>query len=230
MVTQEHPVAGSDFSWALRALGVNGAERIEAAIAEAESHTSGEIVPILVRRSSTVGHIPLVSFSLLLLCVHLFDLPAHLAAAAAELGGPDWLWLGACWLLAGGLALGLSRLDAVQRLLTPRGDQIQQVDQRAEIEFYELEMSQTEGRTGILLFVSLMEHRAVVLADHSIAEKLDAEIWQELVELMIQGVKRGDLAEGMAQAIQRCGELLSPHFPIADDDANELRDHLVIKE
>ena len=226
MVTEELPSAGSSFTWARRALGNDGAERIEAAIAEAESHTSGEIVPILVRRSSTVGHVPLVSFTLLLLCVFLSDLPARLA----ELGGPSWAWLGACWLLAGGLALGLSRLDAVQRLLTPRLDQMQQVDQRAEIEFYELEMSQTQDRTGILLFVSLMEHRAVVLADHSIAEKLDAEIWQELVDLMIQGVKRGDLAAGMTQAIQRCGELLSPHFPVASDDINELRDHLVVKE
>ena len=226
MVTEESPSMGSTFSWASRALGSDGAECVETAIAEAESHTSGEIVPILVRRSSTVGHVPLVSFTLLLLCVFLSDLPARLA----ELGGPSWAWLGACWLLAGGLALGLSHLDTVQRLLTPRLDQMQQVDQRAEIEFYELEMSQTQDRTGILLFVSLMEHRAIVLADHSIAEKLDAEIWQELVDLMIQGVKRGDLAEGMAQAIQRCGELLSPHFPIADDDTNELRDHLVIKE
>jgi putative membrane protein len=81
-----------------------------------------------------------------------------------------------------------------------------------------------------LLFVSLLEHRAVVLADHSIAEKLSAEIWQEPVDLMIQGVKRGDLAAGMTQAIQRCGELLSPHFPVADDDVNELRNHLVVKE
>ena len=226
MVTEELPSASSSFTWARRVLGNDGAERIEAAIAEAESHTSGEIVPILVRRSSTVGHVPLVSFTLLLLCVFLSDLPAHLAG----LGGPNWVWLGACWLLAGGLALGLSRLDAVQRLLTPRIDQMQQVDQRAEIEFYELEMSQTQDRTGILLFVSLMEHRAVVLADHSISDKLDAETWQELVALMIQGVKRGDLAKGMEQAIQRCGELLSPHFRIADDDINELRDHLVIKE
>jgi putative membrane protein len=107
---------------------------------------------------------------------------------------------------------------------------MRQVDLRAQIEFYELEMSQTQDRTGILLFVSLMEHRAVVLADRSIAEKLDAKIWQELVDLMIQGVKRGDLAAGMTQAIQRCGELLSPYFPVADDDINELRDHLVVKE
>ncbi|HIL80514.1 MAG TPA: hypothetical protein EYG54_04525 [Myxococcales bacterium] len=212
--------------WARQVLGDDGAERIETAIADAESGTSGEIVPILVRRSSTVGHVPLTSFTLLLLCVFLFDLPARLA----ELGGTYGVWLGACWLLAGGLALGLSRLHAVQRMLTPRGDQMRQVDLRAQIEFYELEMSQTLDRTGILLFVSLLEHRAVVLADRSIAKKIDAKIWQELVDLMTGGVKRGDLASGMAEAIQRCGELLSPHFPIADDDINELRDHLVVKE
>ncbi len=61
MVTEELPNAGSHFSWARRALGNDGADRIEAAIAEAESHTSGEIVPILVRRSSTVGHVPLAT-------------------------------------------------------------------------------------------------------------------------------------------------------------------------
>jgi putative membrane protein len=224
MVMDELP--GPTPNWARRVLGDDGGERIETAIADAESRTSGEIVPILVRRSSTVGHVPLASFTLLLLCVFLSDLPAHLA----ELGGPYGVWLGACWLLAGGLAMSLSRLDAVQRLLTPRIDQVRQVDLRAQIEFYELEMSQTQDRTGILLFVSLLEHRAVVLADHSIAEKFDAKIWQELVDLMIQGVKRGDLAAGMTLAIQRCGELLSRHFPIADDDVNELRDHLVIKE
>ena len=220
MVNQELP------RWAHRILGNDGAERIEVAIAEAESRTSGEIVPILVRRSSTVGHVPLVCFTLLLLCVYLIDLPAMLV----ELGGPYWAWLGACWLVAGFLALVLQRFDVVERFLTSRIDQTQQVDLRAQIEFYELGVSQTEDRTGILLFVSLMEHRAVVLADHSIAEKLDARVWQELVDLMIQGVKRGDLAAGMTQAIQRCGDLLSSHFPISEDDANELHDHLIVKE
>jgi putative membrane protein len=213
-------------NWALKSLGHDGAERIEAAIADAESRTSGEIVPILVRRSSTVGHVPLMAFTLLLLCMLLGDLPVHFSA----LGGAHWVWLAVGWLLSGGLALGLSRLDAIQRLLTPRIDQIHQVEMRAEVEFYEHEVGHTEGDTGILLFVSLMEHRAVVLADRSIAEKLDAEVWQELVDLMIAGVKRSDLAAGMTQAIERCGELLSPHFPIADDDRNELRDHLVVKE
>jgi len=75
-----------------------------------------------------------------------------------------------------------------------------------------------------------MEHRAVVLADHGIAEKLEETVWREVVELMLQGVKKGDLAGGMSRAVLRCGELLTPHFPIAPGDENELHDHLVIKE
>ena len=220
MVTQELP------DWALRLLGNDGAARIEAAIAEAESRTSGEIVPMLVRRSSTVGHVPLLAFVLLLLFVVLAEIPEYLSL----LGGPEWLWQATSWLVAGGLALGLSRLDAVARLLTPRDDQIQQVGLRAELEFFENEVGQTEQDTGILLFVSLMEHRAVVLADRAIAEKLDPEVWQELVDLMLQGVSRGDLADGMTQAIARCGDLLAPHFPLAEGDENELRDHLIVKE
>jgi len=77
-------------------------------------------------------------------------------------------------------------------------------------------MSQAQGRTGIPSFVSLLEPRAIVLADHAIVEKLSAEIWQEPVDLLIQGVK--------------CGELFSPHFPVAEDAINELRNHLVVKE
>lgn len=212
--------------WATRTLGKNGHDRIEEAIARAESQTSGEIVPLLVRRSSTVGHVPMLAMSLLMLSAFMLDLPAWLS----EWRGSEPIWIVVLLLAAAALGYGLSRLDAVDRLLTPRPDQMRQVDLRAQIEFYELGMNQTDARTGVLLMVSLMEHRAVVLADHGISEKLDATIWQEVVDLMIDGVKGGDLAGGMCAAIERCGALLAPHFPIAADDANELRDHLVVKE
>ena len=213
-------------SWARSLLGTDGAGRIETAIADAESRTSGEIVPMIVRRSSTVGHVPLLAFCLLLLGVLLSNFPVYLA----RLGGLHWMWLTGSWALAFALAVALSRLDVTQRLLTSRLDQTLQVEMRAEVEFYEQGVGRTEGNTGILLYVSLMERRAVVLADRAIAEKVDGQVWQELVDLMIQGVKHGEFADGMVQAIQRCGELLSPHFPIPEGDVNELRDHLVVKE
>ncbi len=212
--------------WAVRVLGTDGSARIEAAIAQAESTTSGEIVPLLVRRSSTVGHVPLLAFCLLFIAALLVDLPGLLGG----LGGHELIWVAATWLSAAGVAALLSRLDLVQRTLTPQLDEVRQVDLRAQVEFYELELSRTEQRTGVLLMVSLMEHRAVVLADRGIAEKLDVTAWQELVDLMVQGVKAGDLADGMSRAVLRCGELLAPHFPIAPGDENELRDHLVIRE
>lgn len=213
-------------NWATKVLGADGHQRIEEAIARAESHTSGEIVPVLVRRSSTVGHVPILAFALLLLAALMLDLPLLLS----NLGGSEFIWVGVCGLAAAAVGYGLTRFDGVDRLLTPRPDQMHQVDLRAQIEFYELGLSQTDSRTGVLLLVSLMEHRAVVLADRGISEKLDATIWQEVVDLMIDGVKSGDLAGGMCAAIDRCGELLTPHFPIAEGDTNELRDHLIVKD
>lgn len=213
-------------NWATQALGARGHDRIEEAIALAESGTSGEIVPVLIRRSSTVGHVPILTFAFLMLAVLIFDLPGLLG----DWIGNDWLATVACWLLAAALGYGASRFDLIDRLLTPRPDQVHQVDLRAELEYYELGLSQTDARTGVLLMVSLMEHRAVVLADKGISEKLDAAIWQEVVDLMIRGVKEGDLARGMCEAIERCGELLAAEFPLTRDDTNELRDHLIVKE
>lgn len=212
--------------WARSVLGARGAAQIEAAIVEAESKTCGEIVPMVVRRSSTIGHVPALALCLLLLVVLLPDLPG----LQAELGGPALAWLILDFPLAAAAALALSRLSSVQRLLTPRPDQMRQVDLRAQVEFHELGLRRTKARTGILLLVSIMERRAVVLADRGIAQKLDQEIWLEVIQLMVDGVKRRDLASGMASAVRRCGELLAPHFPVAVDDVNELRDHLVVKE
>ena len=118
--------------WARPILGSEGVERIETAIAEAESHTCGEIVPVLVRRSSTIGHVPVLALCLLWLLVLLPDLPG----LQSEVAGSSLVWLLADLLVAAIAALGLARLDVVQRLLTPGLDRVRQVDLRAQVEFY----------------------------------------------------------------------------------------------
>ncbi|MDP6979704.1 MAG: TPM domain-containing protein [Myxococcota bacterium] len=212
--------------WAERCLGNKGHDRVEAAIAAAEARTSGEIIPLLVRRSSTVGHVPLLATALLLVIAISLDFDAAVAGwIGNDMAGVVAVWL-AC-AIAGWFA---SQLDIVDRLLTPQGDQALQVDLRAELEFYELGVGRTSESTGVLLMISLLEHRAVVLADQGISERLPAETWQEVVGLMIAGVKRGDAAGGLCAAIERCGDLLEAHFPIAPGDENELRDHLIVKD
>jgi putative membrane protein len=118
----------------------------------------------------------------------------------------------------------------IQRFFLPRSEQTLAVERRALLEFYAADLKQTKGGTGILLFVSLLEHRAVVLADKGIAQHCKPAIFDAVVQDLIRGAKNRDLGLGYEQAIRRCSDLLQPYFPRLDSDRNELADGLLIKE
>lgn len=213
--------------WLRSSLNQKGIADIEEAVKSAEEHTSGELVPVVVRRSSTVGHVPVILMFFFALLFFVFDVDYW---QTEMLDLPHWLMIVGD-LLVLFLVVGLlSRLSFVERLLTSKMDQRMQVEQRAINEFYSLNLTKTRDATGILVFVSLMEHQAVVLGDESIAKKLKPEVWQEVVDQLIQGVKEKDLAAGFCKALSMSADLLKEHFPIKPDDKNELRNQLVIKE
>jgi len=212
--------------WARSLINTHGGEQIERALAEAEARTSGEIVPLVVHRSSAVGHVPVLVFLALMFVALLIDLAGWQAAWF----GAHGFWIVADAFVAAAAAVYLGRNDDVQRLCIPAADEVRQVDLRAELEFYELGLRETRGRTGVLLMISVMERRAVVVADKAIAEKLDRTAWKQTVDLMLNGVKRGDLATGMCEAIAACGDVLAEHFPPEPADTNELRNRLIVKE
>jgi putative membrane protein len=85
----------------------------------------------------------------------------------------------------------------------------------------------TGGRTGILIYLSMREHRAEIVADEPIAEKVSADVWGEAMVDMLHYIKDGKIAEGMAVGVKDVGVVLSQHFPRADDDENELPDRLI---
>lgn len=202
-------------------------KQIEEAVSRAELSTSGEVVPMVVSKSSTVGHVPMLLIALFSLLFFAFDLD-HIQMIWIPL--PHWLLiiLDICVLLA--LVRILAPLPFVARLLTPKDDQQEQVEQRALNEFYNIRVHHTEKSTGILIFVSLMERRAVVLGDQAIAEKLSPETWDSLLQELVGSIQSRQLADGFARAIHNCGELLSQHFPKPAGDKNQLQNNLVIKE
>lgn len=118
----------------------------------------------------------------------------------------------------------------LMRGLLPRAYYNRLVDVRAELEFYRHYQNRTQGHTAILLFVSMLEHRAVVLADKAIASKLPPETWDEVVRLMTSELKHKDLTSGMIKAVQKSAQILSQHFPAHPENKNELGNQLVIKE
>lgn len=212
-------------SWLKSALTHEQVDKLSQLVADAESRTTGEIVPVLVHRSTAVGHVKWILtgiFMALFLVMEAFY--SHFS------WGWHWTWLPPiAFVVILFISYELAKLDWVQRIFTPQADEDMQVYQRAELEFYRSHIKKTVGGTGILIFVSWMERRAVILADEGIAAHYPEETWDEVVDLMVQEFKKGRTYEGFEVAIRRCGEILQSKLPVSGTNHNELRNHLVIK-
>lgn len=189
------------------------AERIRAAIAEAEKATAGEIRVLLVRSSSRAA--AWIGAGL----AAVIGTASYVWFAQRAWGDPDWTHLA----LAGAIGLGVGILGA---LVAPRWAAERSVRRRAEQEFARLDVANTVGRTGVLLMLSLAEHRAVLLADRAIHEKVPAGTWDAIVARLVSAIRERRAADGLAQAVAEAGTLLAAHFPRRPDDVNELPDQV----
>jgi putative membrane protein len=212
-------------NWLARHANENDLLEIGKAVAQAESRTAGEIVPMIVRESSFSGHVPVIMTLLwFLFFMILFPL------VSVRLPGPSWAWGFAAAILSVVLGWMFARIPFVRRLVTSHHDQAQSVFHRAQLEFHETGIPMTTGKTGILIFVSLQERRAVVLGDRAISDRLKPETWVEIVNHLLENFREGKMREGFTVAIEKVGEILAREFPVQPGDVNELPNVLVVKD
>lgn len=236
LVEEVLPVAGNQNKWVHSFLTPEQIEEISQLVQEMEKKTSGEIVPIIVRRSSAIRYIPGVITSLLLIiffALQIFNLIAtgfafYFSNIFAILGPYILLFFIAAFFYF--CSLFLTRFKWVQRLFVPDLDKLESVQQRAYNEFYLNHVAKTSQRTGIMIFISLMEQQTIVMADEAISKKLPPNTWQEIVDIIVNAVKSKNTANGLKDAIKMCGQILSEHFPIQPGDKNELSNKLIIKD
>jgi len=208
------------------------------AVAEAEEHTSGEIVTVLADRSDGYSDVALwwaagaafTAMSIFALWPDIF------------LSKLDWLMGG--WshdwttgeILSLAIGFGLMKFlgvwlfllwDPLKFLLIPGPAKSARVHEQAIKHFKVGAERRTHGRTGVLIYLSMREHRAEIVADEPIAEKVPAEVWGEAMADMLAEIKQGRIAEGMAAGVRDVGKVLAEHFPRAEDDQNELPDRLI---
>jgi len=111
--------------------------------------------------------------------------------------------------------------------LTPGRTKSRRVHRRA-IELFRSGCElKTIGRTGILIYLSLAEHRAEIVADEAIATQVEPDVWGEAMEVMIEEVKAGRPGAGMAAAVEKVGAVLARVVPKASQNPNELPDRLI---
>lgn len=211
---------------------------VTAAVAAAETHTSGEIVTVIAAQSNDYDDVALVWASVI----------AFLAMSVVALF-PDF-YQGLYYRLSGGwgheltsnqwlgtvIAIGVLKWIGVWLILlwrplrlwlTPRAILAGRVRARAVDLFKVGTEAKTLGRTGVLLYVSLREHRADIVADAAIASKVAPEVWGDAMASLIDLVRKGKPGEGMAEAVRQMGVVLAEHFPRGSENPNELPDRLI---
>jgi putative membrane protein len=116
---------------------------------------------------------------------------------------------------------------APRMALTPAATKSRRVRRQAITLFKAAAEKRTAAATGVLLYLSLEERRAELVADAAIHSKVAPDVWGEAMADLIEAVKDGRPADGMVQAVARVGEVLAEHFPRRGGDVNELPDRLI---
>ena len=191
---------------------------ISNAIRAAEQRTSGQIVCVLSHVSSEYAHVPILWASALALLtpwpliyftewsvqrIFLLQIATFIVAAFAF----SWMPL---------------RLALVPRMVRRARAH------RAALEQFVIRgISRTENRTGVLIFVSLAEHYARIIADEGIAQKVHGSEWQAAIDALTSHMSAGRVTQGFTAAIERCSAVLAAHAP-PDGSPNELPDRLYV--
>lgn len=212
--------------------------RISAAVSQAELLSSGEIVTILAERSDGYSDVALAwsAFVAFLALGALAIAPDFYTGIYDRLladWGHEWTQRALFMLAAGVAAIKFAAMMLLQLWtplkfwLVPAPIRTMRVHAHAVRAFRIGAERRTEGRTGILIYLSMREHRAEIVADEAIASKVEPGVWADAMNALLSELKQGRVADGMVAAVDRVGAILALHMPRSDDDTNELPDRLI---
>lgn len=211
---------------------------VTAAVREAERASAAEIVTVVSDRSDHYGDVPLLwagGLSLLALSFLAAMPRLHLAVLDALRGGwiarsdaaTSFLFSFLAAVMVFIAAWALLQWLPLRMALTPRDFKIARTHRRAVAVFRVAAEGRTRGRTGVLIYLSLAERRAEIVADAAVTQVIPPEAWGDVMDDMLDHVREGRTAAGMAAAVQAAGKLLAPYFPQSAADQNELDDRLI---
>ncbi|MCD6380382.1 hypothetical protein J7M07_08070 [bacterium] len=195
---------------------------VREAIARAEKKTVGEILPVVVERSDPHPGANWMSA----LCFVLIG--SAFTVAWLPWDSPGLVLL--AQLAIGALGFGLAAiLPGFKRLFVSGNRATSVAEEQAFQEFYDNGLHKTEAATGVLIFVSLLEHRVIVMADEGINSKVDENFWNKTNDAILHGIDKSSLRDGLIAGIDLTGDCLSEFFPWVEGDRNEIPDRLIIR-
>ncbi len=196
------------------------------AVHRAELKTSGELVPMLVCESHSYPLAAVRGGALVASLVALVVTPL--------LAGQFWLESSNLWVF---LALFIPIFLIVNLLIKifPRlkrfflfsSEMNEEVKNAAFTAFFTEKLYKTKDENGILIYISLFEHRAWIIADSGINDRIPQERWQDAVSIITEGIRSKKQCSALCEAVTMIGDILEKEFPIQDEDVNELHDLII---
>lgn len=212
--------------------------RVTEAVTEAELKTDGEIVTVVAGRSDAYHDVALhwtVLAMLLVLALLAWQpapaewLHARFVDGWAQVVPASWYLTAALILMA--LTFLVARValawDALRFALTPGVTKTRRVHRRALALFRTAAEKRTKAATGVLVYLSIAEHRAEIIADEAIHAKVAPEVWGAAMATLIGSLHEGRMGDGLVEAIREVGAVLAEHFPRSEGDTNELPDRVI---
>lgn len=194
-------------------------KQIGQAISAAERKTSGEILAVVAAQSDSYFHVPFLVASLAALLVPwpFIYLTWHPV---------QWIYL--IQLIVFAAIVGLLLLGSNRLWFVPASVKRRNAHRRAVEQFVAQNLHTSAGRTGVLIFVSLAERYAEIIADTAINKKVAPDTWQLIVDQLTKDLSQDKPAKGFITAINACGKHLATHFPPGTANPNELPNHLIV--
>jgi uncharacterized membrane protein len=93
---------------------------------------------------------------------------------------------------------------------------------RAADTFRKLKMDRTQLRNGVLFYLAVEDRKFAILGDKGINEKVPADFWDGIKDVLQDHFREERFTEGLCQGIGMAGEKLKVHFPLQGNDTNEL--------
>ncbi|KGE72022.1 TPM domain-containing protein [Spirochaeta lutea] len=205
-------------------------QRIRDCVARMENTTSGEIVPMVVEQSDSYAAAKWRGVFILATAASLVFLliwgPTRLwgGLGLLDLWAFPLVYLGSFALLTGLFEL----IPAFRRPWILTSEKNDAIAKATLTEFMTNGLGNTRDRTGIIIYISLMEKRVQIYADSGINTKVPQGTWEKPVQMIVSGIKERRFTDALIQALEYCGSVLAEHCPPRPDDTNEL-DDLIIK-
>lgn len=198
-------------------------EQIKVTTIGVEARTIGEIATVVIDQSSEYKEAEIVGG------VFVGSL-ASLIITALFFHASVWAFIPCAFIFFFPARLLFQKIPMLKASFIGKARKEKAVKERAVRTFYERGLYKTKKHTGVLFFLSLLEHKVWILADKGIHGKLQQQTLNKFARMVSKGIQEGRPSDALCEAITGVGEILWEHYPITDADTDELPNVVLCEE